>query len=64
MSTLNINGNIRVNTEAGWGADATVYSTKTMLVSTDAQYTGTDQNKFKEGLILWLINTSILTELT
>lgn len=47
MPTLNINGNILSDTEANWTVDATVYTNKQILVSTDAQYTGTDQNKFK-----------------
>lgn len=55
MPTLTINGNIRTDTEANWTADATVYSAKTILVSTDVQYTGTDQNKFKlaDGTNTW-----------
>ena len=47
MPTLNIVGNILSDTEANWGADTTVYTDKQMLVSTDAQYGATDQNKFK-----------------
>jgi hypothetical protein len=47
MPTLNINGNILTDTEAGWGADTTVYSAKTILVSTDVQFGSTDQNKWK-----------------
>lgn len=55
MPTLNINGNIRTNTVAGWGADATVYTAKTILVSTDATYGATDQRKFKiaDGTQTW-----------
>jgi hypothetical protein len=55
MPTLNINGNIRTNTAAGWAADTTVYSAKTILVTTDATYTGTDQRKFKiaDGTQTW-----------
>lgn len=55
MPTLNINGNIRVNTTAGWTADATVYSEKTILVTTNATYGSTDQRKFKiaDGVQTW-----------
>lgn len=55
MPTLNINGNIRTNTAAGWGADATVYTAKTILVTTDATYGATDQRKFKiaDGVQTW-----------
>lgn len=55
MPTLSINGNIRTNTTAGWTADATVYSAKTILVTTDALYTGTDQRKWKlaDGVQTW-----------
>jgi len=55
MPTLNINGNIRTNTAAGWGADATVYTAKTILVTTDATYGATDQRKFKiaDGSQTW-----------
>lgn len=55
MPTLNINGNIRTNTAAGWAADATVYSAKTILVTTDATYGATDQRKFKiaDGTQTW-----------
>lgn len=47
MPTLTINGNIRTNTEAGWAADSTVYSAKTILITTDSVYGSTDQRKFK-----------------
>ena len=55
MPTLNINGNIRTNTAAGWAADTTVYSAKTILVTTDVVYTGTDQRKWKlaDGTQTW-----------
>lgn len=55
MPTLNINGNIRTNTAAGWAADATVYTAKTILVTTDATYGATDQRKFKiaDGTQTW-----------
>jgi hypothetical protein len=55
MPTLNINGNVRTNTAAGWGADATVYSGKTILITTDVLYTGTDVRKFKiaDGTQTW-----------
>lgn len=55
MPTLNINGNIRVNTTAGWTADSTVYSEKTILITTDATYDTKDQRKFKiaDGVQTW-----------
>lgn len=55
MPTFNIIGNIIADTEANWGADATVYTNQQMLVSTDVQYNGTDQNKFKlsNGVDTW-----------
>lgn len=55
MPIININGNIRVNTSAGWAADSTVYSAKTLLVTTDATYGATDQRKFKiaDGTQTW-----------
>jgi hypothetical protein len=55
MPTLNINGNILTDTEANWTVDATVYSAKTILVSTDVQYNSTDQNKWKlaNGVDTW-----------
>lgn len=55
MPTLSINGNIRTNTAAGWAVDATVYSAKTILVTTDATYGATDQRKFKiaDGTQTW-----------
>lgn len=55
MPTLNIEGNLLSDTEANWGADATVYTDKQMLISTDAQYGSTDQNKFKlaDGVQTW-----------
>lgn len=55
MPPLNINGNIRTNTAAGWAADATVYSAKTMLVTTDEFWGSTDQHKFKlaDGVQTW-----------
>lgn len=55
MPTININGNVRVNTVANWTADVTVYSAKTILISSDATYTGVDQRKFKiaDGVQAW-----------
>ena len=55
MPTLNINGNIRVDTVANWTSDATIYSGKTILISSDSLYTGTDQRKFKiaDGVQTW-----------
>lgn len=55
MPTLTINGNIRTNTAAGWAADATVYSAKTILVTTDVYWGSTDQRKFKlaDGVQTW-----------
>lgn len=47
MPTLNIEGNLLSDTEANWAADAVVYTDKQMLISTDAQFGSTDQNKFK-----------------
>lgn len=55
MPTLTINGNIRTNTAAGWAADSTVYSAKTILITTDSVYGSTDQRKFKiaDGTQTW-----------
>lgn len=55
MPTININGNVRVNTVANWTSDVTVYSAKTILISSDATYTGVDQRKFKiaDGVQTW-----------
>lgn len=55
MPTLNINGNVLVNTVANWTTDVTVYSAKTILISSDATYTGVDQRKFKiaDGVQTW-----------
>lgn len=55
MPTLTINGNIRTNTAAGWAADSTVYSAKTILVTTDAFWGSTDQPKYKfaDGVQTW-----------
>lgn len=55
MPTLNINGNIRPKTAAEWAADSTVYSAKTILITTDSVYGSTDQRKFKiaDGTQTW-----------
>lgn len=55
MPIYTINGNIRTNTAAGWAADATVYTAKTILVTTDAYWGSTDQRKFKlaDGVQTW-----------
>lgn len=55
MPTLNITGNLVVQTAAQWAADATVYSTKKILITSDATYSGTDQRKFKiaDGTQTW-----------
>lgn len=52
---INIDSQIVVQTEAQWALDATVYSEKRLLVSSDATYTGTDQRKFKipNGVDTW-----------
>lgn len=49
MPIANINGNLLVKTTAQWAVDATVYSSKKILITSDAFYTGTDQHKFKLG---------------
>jgi hypothetical protein len=57
MSTINFNidSQIVVQTAAAWGADATVYSNKRMLLTSDLFYTGTDQPRFKfaNGVDTW-----------
>ena len=44
---INIDSQIVVNTAALWSADATVYSSKRILVVSDLTYGATDQRKFK-----------------
>lgn len=44
---INITSQIVVQTAAQWAADATIYSAKRILVTSDAVYTGTDQRKYK-----------------
>lgn len=44
---VNIPSQIVVQTAAEWAADATVYSAKRILVTSDVFYTGTDQPRFK-----------------
>lgn len=46
---------IRVNTEAGWAADTTIYTETSILISSDAFYYATDQRKFKvaDGVQTW-----------
>jgi hypothetical protein len=47
MPTINIQGNIVTQTAAAWALDATVYSNKTILVTSDLFYSATDQPRFK-----------------
>lgn len=55
MPTININGNIITQTAADWALDATVYSNKTILVTSDVFYATTDQPRFKfaNGVDVW-----------
>jgi len=55
MPTVNIPSQIVVQTAAQWAADATVYSEKRILVTSDAYYGATDQRKFKlaDGAQTW-----------
>jgi hypothetical protein len=52
---INISSQIVVQTAAQWAADATVYSAKRLLVTSDAYYLTTDQRKFKiaDGVQTW-----------
>lgn len=52
---INISSQIVVQTAAAWAADATVYSAKRILVTSDAYYGTTDQRKFKiaDGVQTW-----------
>ncbi len=56
MPQIDINPNtIRVKTAAQWAADATIYSERTLLVTSDATFTGTDFRKIKlaDGVQTW-----------
>ena len=55
MPTINIQGNIITKTAAEWAVDATVYSDKTILVTSDVFYASTDQPRFKfaNGVDTW-----------
>lgn len=55
MPTINIQGNIVTQTAAAWALDATVYSNKTILVTSDLFYASTDQPRFKfaNGVDVW-----------
>lgn len=50
-----IDSQIVVQTAAQWAADATVYTEKRLLVTSDAYYVGTNQRKFKipDGALAW-----------
>lgn len=52
---INIDSQIVVQTAAQWAADATVYSAKRILVTSDEYYGSTDQRKFKiaNGVDTW-----------
>lgn len=52
---INIDSQIVVKTAAQWAVDATVYSDKRILVTSDAFYGSTDQRKFKiaDGTRMW-----------
>ena len=52
---INISSPIVVQTAAQWAADATVYSAKRILVTSDEYYGSTDQRKFKiaDGTQTW-----------
>lgn len=53
--TFNLPSQIVVQTAAQWAVDATVYSNKRILVTSDAYYGSTDQRKFKiaDGTQTW-----------
>ena len=53
--TFNLPSQIVVQTAAQWAADATVYSNKRILVTSDVYYGSTDQRKFKiaDGVQTW-----------
>lgn len=52
---INISSQIVVQTAAQWAADATVYSNKRILITSDAFFSGTDQRRFKiaDGTQTW-----------
>lgn len=52
---INIESQIVVKTAAQWAIDATVYSNKRILITSDATYGATDQRKFKipNGVDTW-----------
>jgi len=54
-NNINIDSQIVVQTAAQWAVDATVYSAKRILVTSDAYYGATDQRKFKiaDGVQAW-----------
>jgi len=69
MATVNIVGNIKTQDAATWAADATVYTDQQILITSDVQYAGTDQNKFKiaDGVGTWstldyMADTATLTK--
>lgn len=53
--TVNIPSQIVVQTAAQWAVDATIYSAKRILITSDATYGATDQRKFKiaDGVQTW-----------
>jgi hypothetical protein len=53
--TFNLPSQIVVQTAAQWAVDATVYSNKRILVTSDVYYGSTDQRKFKvaDGVQTW-----------
>ena len=53
--TVNIPSQIVVQTAAQWAVDATIYSAKRILITSDAFYGATDQRKFKiaDGVQTW-----------
>lgn len=53
--TINLDSQIVVKTAAQWAIDATVYSQKRILVTSDEYYGTTDQRKFKiaDGVQTW-----------
>lgn len=52
---INLSSQIVVQTAAQWAVDATVYSNKRILVTSDVYYGSTDQRKFKiaDGVQTW-----------
>lgn len=55
MPTVNIPSQIVIQTAAQWAVDATVYSAKRILVTSDVFFIGTAQRKFKiaDGVQTW-----------